>query len=56
MKSIKINIKDLEVKSFITSLNDNKELKTNLLKGGSSEDVTRYTGHINGDCDHLIKP
>ncbi len=54
MKSKKININELKVKSFITSLYDSNDLKTNMIKGGTSEDLTQYTRQRGGDCYHLI--
>ena len=63
MKSKKINLSELKVQSFVTSLLENNKLNTNSLKGGSSEDATFskldvhgcFTYHLNG-CSTNIDP
>ncbi len=43
MKSKKINLSELKIQSFVTSLSDSKELNINFLKGGTSEDETAFS-------------
>lgn len=56
MKSKKMSISDLQVKSFVTTFGNANYLETNLLKGGTSEDTTVYTGHIATACVWEYKP